>query len=172
MSPAAMRLQKYIFVLASLVLRYCAAANTTANQQLVHTNVGAFQGFESAAGVRTWLGIPSGQSTNGSRRFRPPQRADVVPSDQIFNATQFGLGCSQNKGIDYTYQLSVGGIDSIGNFSTGDDCLNLNIWSPSAKRSNVNGNAVLVWIHGGSSQFGGSAVPFYHGGILYAMNQI
>lgn len=42
----------------------------------------------------------------------------------------------------------------------GDDCLNLNVWTPDVEAA---GLPVLVWIHGGSFTNGSGAVPTYDG---------
>src|SRR3546814_2560211 len=40
-----------------------------------------------------------------------------------------------------------------------EDCLTLNIWAPKAAKD----APVIVWIHGGALQYGGSAGPMYDG---------
>ncbi|ORY78551.1 Alpha/Beta hydrolase protein [Protomyces lactucae-debilis] len=141
-----------------------AAAQVNHSSPLVvETNVGTFRGINTTSGVRAFLGIPFGKSTNGSRRFRPPQRASILPRGTIFNATSYGLSCPQNKGSSYQgFDLVTAGGN--GNFSEGDDCLNLNIWAPSVERLNKtsSGAAVLVWIFGGAYTFGSGAVPDYN----------
>lgn len=149
--------------LTGLCLGACSNNSTTKDDLLVVTNVGSYQGFAASSRVRAWLGIPYGAPTNGSKRFRPPQRADVLLDSRPFDATRFGLGCPQNKGLIYQGQLAFGGINSVGNFSEGDDCLNLNIWSPMSNTTDASLSAVMIWIYGGSGQFGGSAVPYYDG---------
>lgn len=42
----------------------------------------------------------------------------------------------------------------------GDDCLNLNVWTPAPDRG---ARPVLVWVHGGSLLHGSSALPLYDG---------
>jgi para-nitrobenzyl esterase len=44
--------------------------------------------------------------------------------------------------------------------SPGDDCLNLNIWTPTLGAANL---PVLLWIHGGGFQIGAGSDPLYHG---------
>ena len=140
-----------------------AVACSNSSDLVIKTNVGTFRGRQDDASVRTWLGIPFGASTNGSLRFRPPQRAAVIPDGTVFNATQLGLGCPQNKGAGYQGIKAFTGGRGTGNFSEGDDCLNLNIWSPSTARTNGTNAAVMIWVYGGSGQFGGSGVPIYNG---------
>lgn len=130
---------------------------------VVKTNAGSFQGKQSGPSVVTWQGIPYGASTNGSRRFRPPSRASVLPTDKVFNATSFGTQCVQNANPSY-FRLAQGMIDTS---LDGEDCLNLNIWAPSNRSDSsneiTNGSAVLLWIFGGGNQFGSSNIPLYDG---------
>ena len=43
-----------------------------------------------------------------------------------------------------------------------EDCLTLNVWTPSrAHRA-----PVMVWIHGGAHRFGSGAAPYYDGGVF------
>jgi para-nitrobenzyl esterase len=42
---------------------------------------------------------------------------------------------------------------------TSEDCLTLNVWAPVGAK----GAPVMVWLHGGGNQQGGSAVPYYDG---------
>lgn len=141
-----------------------AVSNATTNQYFVSTNVGNFQGHQASVGptVREWLGIRYGQPTNGTLRFRPPQRASVLPPNEPFQATAYSDTCPQNRGAAYT---GFNIIQSLGNGTEGEDCLSLNIWSPSADRLNSSsyGTAVLVWIYGGAFTFGSSNTPGYQG---------
>ncbi|CCG83695.1 protein of unknown function [Taphrina deformans PYCC 5710] len=96
-------------------------------------------------------GIRYAKPTNGSLRFRAPQRAAILPSNTTFNASRFSPGCpnlgpSAGPGLPY-----------------GDDCLSLNIWSPATNRLNsTEGASVLVWIYGGGFFAGSSSVPIYN----------
>ena len=42
----------------------------------------------------------------------------------------------------------------------GDDCLNLNVWTPTRENASL---PVLFWIHGGSFMYGSGSVPAYDG---------
>jgi carboxylesterase type B len=138
-------------------------AQVYSDQLLARTDVGSFRGKLSSATVRSWLGIPFGASTHGESRFQPPHPAKVIPDGLVFNATNFGTGCPQNKGAAYTLNDGLFEGLATGSFAEGDDCLNLNIWAPTTERMNGSSAAVLVWIYGGGLQYGGAATPFFDG---------
>lgn len=147
------------------------ATSAANNTYLANTNVGTFQGQQSSSGatVREWLGIRYGMPTNGSLRFRPPQRASILPRGTVYNATSFSPSCPQNRGAAYTgFNL----IQPLGNATDGEDCLSLNIWSPSTDRLNTSssGTAVMIWIYGGAFTFGTSNTPGYNGDIFVRDN--
>jgi carboxylesterase type B len=145
-----------LVVLASLAA-VLAVSNDSA--LVVTTNVGTFRGIAQGSGVRAWLGIPFGAKPE---RFRPPRRADILPSNVTFNATSYGLGCPQNKGPNYQ-ALNLITANSLGNFTEGEDCLSLNIWAPSLERLNASRPAaVIVWFYGGAFTLGGTAVDIYN----------
>lgn len=148
-----------------------AVSNSTSGQYVVSTNVGTFQGHPAAAGstVREWLGVRYGQPTNGTLRFRPPQRAKVLPADQVFQASTYSPSCPQNRGSAYQ---GFNFITPLGNATDGEDCLSVNIWAPSVDRLNSSsaGTAVMVWIYGGAFTFGTSNTPGYQGDAIVRDN--
>ena len=48
---------------------------------------------------------------------------------------------------------------------SGDDCLNLNVWTPDPGARRL---PVLVWLHGGSLKFGTGADALYDGAAFAA----
>ena len=131
----------------------CVRADPAGEGQVL-TSTGVVEGTETADG-HAFLGIPYAAPPVGPLRFRPPARAgcwsDVRP------AVSFGSECPQ-----------VGAGDA---FVGGEDCLTLNVWSPSL----ASGSAlpVLVFLHGGfnvqgSSRYELGGVRVYDGSHLAA----
>lgn len=98
-----------------------------------------------ADGIFSLKGIPYAQPPVGSLRFRPPQ--PTRSWDGLRDATGFGnapLQASPPAGLTARQFLGA---------DIGEDCLNLNIWAPSAP-----GNyPVYVWIHGGGNVMGAAS---------------
>jgi para-nitrobenzyl esterase len=102
-------------------------------------------------GVRVFKGIAYASPPVGERRWRPP--APPAAWRGVRAADRFGPDCMQaSYPADSVYFEHPR--------STSEDCLTLNIWTPAKPARNA---PVIVWIHGGSLQFGGSAGPIYDG---------
>ena len=119
---------------------------------VVNTRCGTLRGTE-ADGVRTFLGVPFAAPPTGANRLLPPQ--PVQPWPGIRDATDYGDSPPQvappvSAGFDWDTGLS------------GGDCLNLNIWTPSAAAAGAGGPGtaglpVMVWIQGGAFEVGSTA---------------
>jgi para-nitrobenzyl esterase len=120
-------------------------------QPVVRFRDGAVRGKVSD-GVLAFLGIPYAAAPFGVNRMRAPQ--PVRPWDGERDATAFGP--TVPKG-DYPPQYARLFPEVV---IGGEDCLNLNVWTPDAGAS---GLPVLVWIHGGSFTNGSSSVADYDG---------
>ncbi|MGW2488972.1 carboxylesterase/lipase family protein [Streptomyces sp. NPDC001606] len=119
---------------------------------VVRTPHGAVRGrFER--GVAVFRGIPYAAPPFGPRRFRPPQPPD--PWDGVRDAAAFGPTAPKPPYSEaFAHYLSDPVIP-------GDDCLNLNVWTPDPDPGAR--LPVLVWLHGGALTRGSSAVPVYDG---------
>jgi len=116
-------------------------------QPIVDTQYGKVQGSQKET-VSVWKGIPFAQPPLGSLRFRPPQPLETWTG--VRETTQFGA---------ISPQASTGSFGALpGPMS--EDCLTLNIWSPSADDAR---RPVMVWIHGGSFVTGSGSTPWYNG---------
>merc|ERR1711881_501308 len=109
----------------------------------VHTFLGVAKGVktetESGTPYFTFKGIPYAQPPVGSLRFQPP-----LPSSswgETLVATEDGPACP--------HQHSFG--EDIGSYRGEEDCLYLNIYTPTLTRSTnpFALKAVMLWIHGG-----------------------
>ncbi|MGW1951205.1 carboxylesterase/lipase family protein [Streptomyces sp. NPDC001920] len=119
---------------------------------VVNTPYGAVRGrYEN--GVAVFRGIPYAAPPFGPRRFRPP--VPPQPWDGVRDAGSFGPTAPKPPYSDaFAQYLS----DPV---VPGDDCLNLNVWTP---EPGPNARLpVLVWLHGGALTRGSSGIPVYEG---------
>lgn len=132
-------------------------------ESVLETNLGPIQGvpaFNSSpydpignlanwADISLFKGIPFAADTSGANRWTPPQ--PVTPWNTTRDASEFGLACPSESGT----------------YTTGEDCLNLNIWT-SATSTDAK-LPVILWHHpaGGSNQD-----PLFYGGGMAAKDVI
>ncbi|KAF8960251.1 Alpha/Beta hydrolase protein [Flammula alnicola] len=125
----------------------------------ISTSQGAVTGTLVSPTVRQFLGIPYAQAARWTPPSPPPVRSGT------FSATAFGQSCVETLDATHTEFLKLSGAGTAGAngqpLVEGDDCLSVNIWAPSVDRKQ--GTAVLLWIYGGSFQFGTSNFAAYIG---------
>jgi len=107
----------------------------------VRTTSGIVEGNE-LPGANEFLGIPFAEPT---RRFEPPEDLRRPYKSSPLAATDFGFAC-----------LQVG--DTTDDVYGSEDCLYANVWQPAGTKPGDN-LPVLVFIYGGSNQFG-EAEPY------------
>lgn len=120
----------------------------------VRTRAGLLQGGVEP-GVHVFRGIPYGEPTGGTARFKAPVAKQ--PWDGVRPATAFGQRSPQNGGL--------GGPESP---AFGEDCLALNVWTGSLEGH----KPVMVWFHGGGWEVGGSNDPVSNGAYLAAVQDV
>ncbi|EMT66823.1 Lipase 4 [Fusarium odoratissimum] len=100
-----------------------------------------------------FLGMPYAQPPEGNLRFRRPVSINETWSTAL-NATAYGNHCINNP---VAFSLNPTGVT----YPEGEDCLSVNVVRPSGTtdRSNL---PVLIWIHGGGFQEGGSGDGRYN----------
>lgn len=100
--------------------------------------------------VNLFLGIPFASPPTGKLRFRPPQKhSGWEPS--IYDATNFRSICIQDP--EY-YSFFWPGLS----LSQSEDCLYLNVYSPSLEVGSKELFPVMVYIHGGGYEAGTPAI--------------
>ena len=96
-----------------------------------------------ADGVNTFKGIPYAAPPFGANRLRPPQ--PVEPWSGVRDALTYGPKSPQLRPNDPPIQAMTPEPAV-----PGEDCLNLNIWSPDLGSA---GQPVMVWIPGGMFEY-------------------
>jgi len=116
--------------------------------------------------VAAFLGIPFAEPPVGDLRWRAPQA--LTSKQERRDTTEFAPACMQTMRILdwYRYMAETFGAspDYYEDLEVSEDCLYLNIWTPT-----LDSDArlpVMVWIHGGSNISGWSYEKNYRGHIL------
>ena len=128
----------------------------------INTTQGYLQGSLSnfrSPYVTSYKGIPYAAAPVGDLRWRAPQAAAAW--DGVLNATEFGPQCLQ--------EYSSAGIFSSGKTSMSEDCLTLNIWTPTYEDTTEltsKNLPVYFWIFGGRFEGGSGDVKTYDGSGL------
>jgi para-nitrobenzyl esterase len=126
----------------------------------VRTKTGLVLGIadDASAGITSFKGIPYAAPPVGHLRWKAPQPAS--PWTETRTANTFGKACVQPAASFAV--LNVG--------EQSEDCLYLNIWSPTSAFTNHGAKPVLFFIHGGS--FSSGAGHIYPGAKLAQQDMV
>jgi para-nitrobenzyl esterase len=154
--------------LGALLPRAVFGGDSGAAGPVVETKLGKIRGA-SSKGVACFKGVHYGASTAGSMRFMPP--VPPQPWTGVIDALEIGSPAPQdtisaNGGSEIRKAMG----DLIGPGVMSEDCLVLNVWTPSLRASSK--RPVMVWLHGGGYTAGSSGVPVYDGTNLAAKHDI
>ena len=107
--------------------------------------------------IIAFKGIPFvGQQPVGNLRWKAP--VEYVQDNSIYEAYYNGKSPCQMKVNSEKASL----------YTQGEDCLYLNVWK--AEDASTVKKPVMVWIHGGAFEYGGTADPLYDGHNLVEEN--
>ena len=110
--------------------------------------LGDLQGIDGD-GYEAYLKIPYAEPPLQNLRWSNP--ISPVKWTGIYDSTNFPNPCPQIISNDFPLDTNYD-----------EDCLYLSLWRPK-NQSFVNGNPVVVWIHGGGLLFGGIKINAYNG---------
>jgi para-nitrobenzyl esterase len=118
----------------------------------VTTESGRVSGTQLESGVRAYLGIPFAAPPTGDRRWRAPE---PMTWRGIWPANRKGAACIQVlRPHDINHYF--------GEEATSEDCLTINIWTPTTVTS-ASKLPVIVFIYGGGFTIGSSGMANYDG---------
>ncbi|GBN70283.1 Acetylcholinesterase-1 [Araneus ventricosus] len=111
--------------------------------------------------VKTFQSIPYAKPPTGELRFRKPQ--PIEPWREPLVADKLPPGCVQYSSNPFSWLDTLPGKTQ--------DCLYLNIWTPSAAGLEDK-KAVMFWIHGGGFRISSSRLDYYDGTALAALGDV
>ena len=142
---------------------------------IIETTGGRLRGI-SAGPVEAFLGVPYAMAPIPPRRFMAPRPAapwaGVRAADGFMaQAHQLPLpfldpALAGDPAYDATREFHRGAV--IGPIFNGEDCLALNVWTPSTAGK----RPVMVWLHGGGFAFGSGSWGWWTGEDLAAQQDV
>jgi para-nitrobenzyl esterase len=144
-----------LFLDAQLVRALAETAAATPGVT-VATAAGKVRGL-LADNVHAFKGVPYGASTAGARRFLPPLKPQSWTG--VFDAFELG---HRSPLIDSVLVKEWAPLNR--REPMGEDCLNLNVWTPGIGASGK--RPVMVWLHGGGYAAGSPGMVPYDGANL------
>ena len=125
----------------------------TPSDAVVDTSGGKVRGYVRN-GIRVFKGIPYADNAGGANRFMAPMKPK--PWSGVFPALGWGPVCHQGANSQW-YMPEFKFMLEWDNGMYGENCLCLNVWTPSIRDNRK--RPVMVWLHGGGFS-GGSAQEF------------
>ena len=155
-----MRRAVLVCLLGALVACSPSGPSVTVNDQAL---IGA---YVPDSDIVAFKGVPFAAPPVGALRWRAPQ--PYAPTARRRDALEFAPACMQSPRILDWYrdvaETFGASRDVFADLDVSEDCLYLNIWTPSLDPDAA--LPVMVYLHGGSNNSGWSFEPNYHGHAL------
>ncbi len=133
----------------------------TTAQPIVETATGRVRGA-MIEGVAAFKTIPYGAPTSGANRFLPPK--PPAPWAAIRDTLDY-TGHAPQQGLRPPSRPDLADFSGAPDTSPEtEDCLTLNVWSPSLSKATK--KPVMVWFHGGAFSYGTANAPRLQGSRL------
>jgi para-nitrobenzyl esterase len=151
-------MRKALLLVLALTLPACSRAPSVVVD--TETLVGS---YVEDGKVAAFLGVPFAEAPIGSLRWHAPQ--PLMTKAKRRDTTAFAPACMQDMRIldwyRYVAETFGGSADYYPDLEVSEDCLYLNVWTPTL--DSAAGLPVMVWVHGGSNRSGWSFEPNYQG---------
>jgi para-nitrobenzyl esterase len=147
----------FIAQTAGLLLATSVARAQASADAIAKTTSGRVRGVV-VNGIRVFKGIPYGASTAGKNRFMPPVKPDAWTG--VRDALAYGPTAPQVVARSNPASM----IPGIPSANMSEDCLVLNVFTPSLDRPA--NRPVMVWLHGGGFVNGAGSEEWYEGSNL------
>ena len=136
------------------------AADAAGAAATATTTAGKIRGTQDS-GVYAFKGVPYGATTAGPGRFQPPAKPKAWSS--VLDCTQLGHRSPQLLSLFHGFvPPEVEAMDR--DEPMGEDCLVLNVWTPTLDRGRK--LPAMVWLHGGGFTSGSGGFICYDGAQL------
>ena len=153
-------MRKRLLFIAIIALGGCdQSPSVTVDSELL---IGKYVG----EGIAAFLGVPFAEPPVGDLRWHAPQA--LTSKLERRETTEFAAACMQTMRILDWYRSMAesfgASADYYDDLRVSEDCLYLNLWTPTL--DNEAKLPVMVWVHGGSNKSGWSYEDNYRGHVL------